>query len=441
MLFSGELLKYAARVISDGVHPRTVVDGFELAKNEALTFLKSYAQPANVKYGEEDRERLAAAARTALRTKLQGDMADHLTDIVTDAVLTIRKPGQPVDLHMVERMHMMHRTDRDSRLVRGLVLDHGARHPDMPKLLENCYIMTCNVSLEYEKSEVASSFLYSTAEEREKLVDAERRFTDEKVRQILELKRQVCTPENGKTFVVVNQKGIDPVSLDMFAKEGVIAIRRAKRRNMERLTLACGGVPVNSTDDLDPSVLGTAGRVYEQTLGEDKYTFIEDVENPFSCTILMKGPNQHTIAQIKDAVRDGLRAVANAIADECIVPGAGAFELAAAAHLHEFAKTVKGKAKLGVKAYADAMLVIPKTLAGNSGFDVSDVLLAAQEAADELSVPVGVDVYTGKPCQPVELGIWDNYIVKRQFVALGTVLASQLLLVDEVMRAGRGSRQ
>jgi T-complex protein 1 subunit zeta len=441
VLFSGELLKYAARVISDGVHPRTVVDGFELAKQEALSFLKEYAHAVAVEPGAEDRERLASVARTALRTKLPVDMADHLTDIVTDAVLTIRKPGQPIDLHMVERMHMMHRTDRDSRLVRGLVLDHGARHPDMPKLLENCYILTCNVSLEYEKSEVASSFLYSNAEERERLVDAERRFTDEKVRQIIELKRSVCTPENGRTFVVVNQKGIDPVSLDMLAKENIIAIRRAKRRNMERLTLACGGVPVNSTEDMDESVLGTAGRVYEQTLGEDKYTFIEDVANPFSCTILMKGPNQHTIAQIKDAVRDGLRAVSNAIADTCLVPGAGAFELAACAHLHEYAKSVKGKVKLGVKAFADALQVIPKVLVGNSGFDVSDVLLAAQEEAEELKLPVGVDVFTGKPCQPVELGIWDNYVVKRQFLALGTVLASQLLLVDEVMRAGRGSRQ
>lgn len=224
------------------------------------------------------------------------------------------------------------------------------------------------------------------------MVEAERKFTDDKVRKVIELKRRVCTPENGKSFVIISQKGIDPLSLDMLAKEGILALRRAKvrcpfpsthtrprlphappcqRRNMERLTLACGGTCLNSVDDgLDEDCLGTAGKVYQQTLGEEKYTFIEEVANPFSCAILMKGPNPHTIAQLKDAVRDGLRAVKNAIEDRALVPGAGAFELAAHRHLVQYKSEVTGKAKLGVQAFADALLVIPKTLAENSGFDV-----------------------------------------------------------------------
>jgi T-complex protein 1 subunit zeta len=197
-------------------------------------------------------------------------MADQLTEIVTDAVLIVRREGEPIDLHMVERMHMLHRTDAESRLVRGLVMDHGGRHPDMPSYLENCYVMSANVSLEYEKTEHASTFVYTTAGEREKLVDAERRFVDEKVKKIIELKRAVCTPENGATFVVINQKGIDPVSLDMLAKEGILGLRRAKRRNAERLALACGGWAVNSVEDLVPECLGWAGKVYEQTLGDEK---------------------------------------------------------------------------------------------------------------------------------------------------------------------------
>ena len=114
----------------------------------------------------------------------------------------------------------------------------------------------------------------------------------------------------------MNQKGIDPIALDMLAKEGIVALRRAKRRNMERLSLACGGYAVNSLDDVTPDCLGYAGKVYEQTLGEDKFTFVEDVAHPHSCTILLKGPNAHTIAQLKDAVRDGMRAVVNSIEGE-----------------------------------------------------------------------------------------------------------------------------
>ena len=131
--------------------------------------------------------------------------------------------------------------------------------------------------------------MYSTAQERDELVAAERKFTDDKVRAIVDFKNFMCTPENGKNFVVINQKGIDPLSLDMLAKAGIMALRRAKRRNMERLSLACGGIPVNSVEDLTPDVLGFAGSVYEQTLGEDKFCFVEDVKNPFSCTLLLKG--------------------------------------------------------------------------------------------------------------------------------------------------------
>jgi T-complex protein 1 subunit zeta len=141
----------------------------------------------------------------------------------------------------VEIMHMRHKLDSDTRLVRGLVLDHGARHPDMPKRLENCYILTANISLEYEKAEVNAGFFYSSAEQREKLVAAERAYTDERCRRVIELKRQVCPPGSGKTFVLINQKGIDPICLDMLAREGILGLRRAKRRNMERLMLACGG--------------------------------------------------------------------------------------------------------------------------------------------------------------------------------------------------------
>lgn len=244
---------------------------------------------------------------------------------------------------MIEIMHMVHKLATETRLVRGLVLDHGARHSKMPKVLKNCYILTCNVSLEYEKTEVHSQFFYSDATTREKLQQSERKFTDERCQKIIELKNIVCTAENKKSFMIVNQKGIDPICLDAFAKEGIIALRRAKRRNMERIVLACGGNAVNSVEDLAEKDLGYADEVYEQSLGEEKYTFIEGVKNPKSCTILIKGPNEHTIAMIKDAIRDGMRAVKNTIDDKCVIPGAGAFEVAAYCHLQQYKDQVAGK--------------------------------------------------------------------------------------------------
>merc|ERR1711972_348577 len=250
-------------------------------------------------------------------------LADKMTDIIVDAVLSIKKGEEEVDLHMIEMQEMQHKTDMETQLVKGLVMDHGARHPDMPKRAENCFILTANVSLEYEKTEVNSSFFYKSAEEREKLVAAERSLIDDRVKQVIALKKEVCGDDGKKGFLLINQKGIDPLSLDALAKENIIGLRRAKRRNMERITLACGGQSVNSFDDITPSVLGHCGLTYETVLGEDRYTFVEKCDNPQSVTLLLKGPNKHTLTQIKDAVHDGLRAVKNALQDDCVLPGAG----------------------------------------------------------------------------------------------------------------------
>ena len=241
-----------------------------------------------------------------------------------------------------------------------------------------------------------------------------------------------------QSFVIINQKGVDPLSLDIFAKEGIICLRRAKRRNMERLTLACGGSPIHSLQDMEESQLGYAGKVSQVSLGEDRFTFVEDCANAKSCTLLLQGPNDYSITQMKDAVKDGLRALKNALEDQAVVPGAGAFEIATYMHLqHKILPQVKGKSKLGVQAFADALLIVPKTLAENSGLDVQTTLLTLQEERQASSMLVGLDVKTGEAILPQDQGIWDNVRVKRQSLYLSTVLASQLLLVDEVMRAGK----
>merc|ERR1719181_84459 len=206
-------------------------------------------------------------------------------------------------------MHMLHKAGTDSRLVKGLVMDHGGRHPGMPKKLSKVRILTMNYDLEYQKSEVNSGFYYNSAQQREAMVASERKWVDDRTQLIIDLKNKVCKP--GETMCIINQKGIDSLALDMLAKEGILALRRAKRRNMERVCLACGGEQVNSLEALSPEVLGFAESVEEQSLGEETYTFLEGVKNPFSCTILVKGAHKHVIAQIIESVRDGTRAVAN----------------------------------------------------------------------------------------------------------------------------------
>ncbi|CAH0548886.1 unnamed protein product [Brassicogethes aeneus] len=433
VLVIGELLKQADIYISEGLHPRILAEGFDKARAKALEVLEKIKIPV-----EASRESLMDVCKTSLRTKVHQKLADVLAEVCVDGILAIKQGDKPVDLHMVELMEMQHKTEADTSLVKGIVMDHGCRHPDMPKQLKNAYILTCNVSMEYEKSEVNSGFFYKTAEEREKMVTAERDFIMQRVRKVVELKKKLCDGTD-KSFAVINQKGIDPMSLDMLAKEGIMALRRAKRRNMERLALACGGVAVNSLDDLNESHLGYAGLVYEHVLGENKYTFVEECKVPQSVTILMKAPNKHTLLQIRDAVRDGLRAINNAIEDKAVIPGAGAFEVAANKELLAFKDTVKGKARLGVAAYAEALLVIPKVLATNSGFDAQDTIVKLQEESRLNPDPVGVDLTSGEPVNPKDAGIFDNYIVKKQIINSCSVIASNLILVDEIMRAGMSS--
>ncbi|XP_032699163.1 T-complex protein 1 subunit zeta-2 isoform X3 [Lontra canadensis] len=441
-----------------GLHPRIIAEGFEAAKIKALEVLEE------VKINKEmKREILLDVARTSLQTKVHAELADVLIEAVVDSVLAVRRPGYPIDLFMVEIMEMKHQSETDTKLIRGLVLDHGARHPDMKKRVEDAFILTCNVSLEYEKTEVSSGFFYKTAEEKEKLVKAERKFIEDRVQKIIDLKDRVCAQSN-KGFVVINQKGIDPFSLDALAKHGIVALRRAKRRNMERLSLACGGMAVNCLEDLTVDCLGHAGLVHECALGEEKFTFIEACVNPRSVTLLVKGPNKHTLTQIKDAIRDGLRAIKNAIEDGvalvtshifyvfsqngtrevftatgCVVPGAGAVEVAIAEALVNYKHSIKGRARLGVQAFADALLIIPKVLAQNSGFDLQETLVKVQAEHSESKQPVGIDLDTGEPMVAADAGVWDNYCVKKQLLHSCTVIATNILLVDEIMRAGMSS--
>ncbi|CDI97619.1 T complex protein 1 subunit zeta [Echinococcus multilocularis] len=449
VILIAELLKQAELLISEGLHPRLVTEGFDLAREKCMEFLDECK--IDVASDMPEKAILLAVAGTSLRTKLHSDLADHLVEPVVDAVLAIKQPNEELDLHRIEIMEMRHKTDMDTALIRGLVMDHGGRHPDMPKRVTNAYILTCNVSLEYEKTEINSGFFYKTAEEREKMVKSEREFIDKRVQAIIELKRNMCDIDAGKGdskpgFVVMNQKGIDPISLDALAREGILALRRAKRRNMERLALACGGYAVNSLNDLTPDCLGYAGLVYEYVLGEEKYTFVEECKNPRSVTLLIRGPNKYTITQIKDALKDGLRSVKNTFDDGCVVPGAGAFEIVAHRGLKKLEETVKGRARLGVRAFADALLVIPKVLATNSGHDPQETIVKLLEEASQVEKRkgtsrqlVGLDLATGEVMEPAGAGILDNYNVKKQMVGSAAVIATNLLLVDEIMRAGLSS--
>lgn len=179
VLFIGELLRQAQKLIFEGVHPRIITKGYELAKKFSLDFLEKF----KISEKMDNKLILKNIAQTSLSTKLQPEMANILVDIVVDALQIITVEGKPIDLFMIEIMHMTNKLSSDTRLIRGLVLDHGGRHSKMPTHLEKAYILTCNISLEYEKTEVNSNFFFDTVDKREKLYQSERKLVDEKTQK------------------------------------------------------------------------------------------------------------------------------------------------------------------------------------------------------------------------------------------------------------------
>ena len=514
VLIVGEIMKQAERHLSDGVHPRLLCEGIEAAKGAVLQFLDS----VRVAKDCTDRPLLLQIAQASLRTKMHVELADKFTEMVVDAVLCVRKPDAPIDLHMVEIMHMQHKSGMESRLVKGLVMDHGGRHPGMPKKLSKVRILTMNIDLEYQKSEVNSGFYYNSAEQREKMVAAERkcgpRNSQEGGAQFGEGARAILGAHSARPrplaphpSPLLHQVGRRPRRPRPRAEEEGVqggrdppphqseghrslgprharprggarppprqapqhgARRPRVRRRGDQLARwdGAGDLRVTTTPAPEaaahapspspspralpcpshrsppsPSPPRYAEEVYEQTLGEETYTFVEGVANPFSCTLLIKGAHSHVIAQIKDAVRDGLRAVSNALTDGYLVPGAGGFEVMAHAALMKHKSQVKGRAKLGVQAFADALLIIPKTLAENAGYDAQDSLISMQEEHEAGSPKVGVNIHDGEPMDPAAAGIWDNYRVKHQMLDSSAIISSQLLLVDEIIRAGKQMRK
>ncbi len=192
----GELLRQAERYTSEGLHPRVITDGYDIARDATIKFLDEFKVAVKnepTEGSKYDRELLTSIASTSLKTKLDHELADGITEAIVDAILCVApEDDRPVDLNMIEVMTMQQKMGTDSRFVNGLVLDHGGRHPDMPKVLENCHIMTCNVTFEYEKTEVQSGFFYSNADEREKLVESERKWLDERCKAVIDFKNAVC---------------------------------------------------------------------------------------------------------------------------------------------------------------------------------------------------------------------------------------------------------
>ncbi|XP_059832532.1 T-complex protein 1 subunit zeta-like [Hypanus sabinus] len=426
VLLVGEMLKEAERYVSQGVHPRIIVEGLKAAKKEAIYCLDEL-------WEDVDKSIMQKVARTSIGTKVCAELAEILAEPVATAVNSVSQSREPVDLKRVHLVAMGHELEQDVRLVNGVVLEQRGRHPDKKWRKEDAFVLAFNVALKQENRKHSSRYFYIDAGRKQRSAEAERRVIRENVRKIIALKWDVCG-NSEKSFIVVNQKGIDPVALGEFASEGIVALWSVKKSDVEMLPLGCGGRVVSSLQDLSAECLGHAGLVYQETQGGSTYTFFEQCDDPRCVSLLIRDSNEHTLAQVKEAVLHGMRAVKNSVDDGSAMPGAGAVEIRIRNQLvHHRGTEMKGAALLGFQAFAEAILTIPKTLVENAGLDPYEVVSKALDAEEQTTIPVGIDLSSGELFQDWQTPVWDNCLVKHQLIHTSTAIVCNLLLVDGIV--------
>ncbi|GBF08823.1 thermosome subunit alpha [Aeropyrum pernix] len=428
VVLAGALLEKAEKLLDENLHPTIIIEGYTKAMEEALRLVDEAAVPVEV----EDDSVLRRIAETTLASKFvgTGPERDKIISMVIDAIRTVaeRRPdgGYEVDLDYVKIEKKKGGSLLDSKLVRGIVLDKEVVHPAMPKRVENAKILVLDAPLEVQKPELTTKIRVTDIEKLESFLEEETRMLRDMVEKI------AATGAN----VVITQKGIDEVAQHFLAKKGILAVRRVKRSDIEKVAKATGAKIVTSLRDLKPEYLGYAELVEERKVGEDKMVFIEGAKNPKSVTILLRGANDMLLDEAERNIKDALHGLRNILREPKIVGGGGAVEVELALKLKEFARTVGGKQQLAIEAYAEALETIPTVLAESAGMDALEALLKLRSLHSQGYKFAGVNVLEGKIEEDMtKINVYEPVLVKKQVIKSASEAAISILKIDDVIAA------
>ena len=425
VVLAGELLKEAEELLEQNIHPSIIVDGYRKAAEKALEALEKIAIDVDL----EDRETLMKIVTTAMRSKAVSLAREHLGNIAIDAVKQIveERDGEIIaDVDNIQIIKKEGKSLEESELVKGIIIDKEVVHPGMPKRVEDARIALINCPLEIEKTEF-------DAEIRIRSPEAIKAFLDQETEM---LRKMVERIKNAGANVVFCQKGIDDIAQHFLAKEGILAVRRVKKSDMEKLSRATGGKIITNLADLKGEDLGRAELVEERKVGEDKMVFVEGCKDPKSVSILIRAGLERMMDEAERTMNDALYVVSDIFELPKMVPGGGAIEMEMAKAVRSYARQVGGREQLAIEAFADALEVIPKTLAENAGHDVIDTMVALRAAHEkEDGYAMGVNVYEGGIADMLEKGVVEPMAVKMQVIKSAVEVASMILRIDDVVAA------
>ena len=426
VIIAGELLGQAEDLVNKNVHPTVIIDGYRKAGNKALETLEKIAIPVK----SEDKGSLKKVAMTSMASKLVSENRDYLADVATSAVLHVTQKVEDqykVDLDDIMIEKKAGESLNDTKLIEGIVLDKEVVHPGMPKRVENAKVALLDRALEVEKTEFDAKLNIESPEQMEAFLQQEENM----------MKEMVETIAKKKVNVLICQKGIDDMVQHFLARRSIMAVRRAKKSDMEKLAKATGGKVVTNLDDFTKEDLGYAKLVEERKIGDDKLTFIEGCRNPRSVAILIRGGTERIIDEAERSIHDALCVVRDVVEEPKIVAGGGAPELEVARVLREFADTLLGREALAVQQYAEALEAVPTTLSENAGLDPIDIISELRARHEKGEIWAGVDVHKGKVSDMKKLEILEPLVVKKQIIKSTTEAASMILKIDDVIASGK----
>ena len=421
VVIAGELLDEAEELIDQDIHPTTLAQGYRQAAERA----KEVLEDAAIDVSPDDRETLVKIASTAMTGKGAESAKDRLAELVVDAVLAVQdEAGIDTDNVSVEKV--VGGSIDNSELVEGVIVDKERVSEEMPYAVEDANVALLDGALEVKETEIDAEVNVSDPSQLEEFIQQEEQ----------QLKEMVDQLAAAGTDVVFVGKGIDDMAQHYLAKEGILAVRRAKDSDLKALSRATGARVVTSIDDVDADALGFAGSVAQKDIGGDERIFVEDVEDAKAVTLVLRGGTEHVVDEVERAVEDSLGVVRVTLEDGQVLPGGGAPEAELALQLRDFADSVGGREQLAVEAFAEALDVIPRTLAENAGLDPIDSLVDLRARHDGGEIEAGLDAYTGEIIDMEGEGVVEPLRVKTQAIESAAEAAVMILRIDDVIAAG-----
>jgi thermosome len=427
VVLSGELLKKGEELLEQNIHPTVIVSGYRKAAQKAMDILEKICITVDL----NDKKTLKNVALTSMGSKAVGTAREHFAEIVIEAVKRIaEKRGDRwiADIDNIQIIKKEGKSLEDTELVKGIILDKEVVHAGMPKQVKNAKIALVDAALEVKKTEFDATIRIQDPSKMKAFLDQETNMLKEMVDKIA---------EKGAN-VVICQKGIDDMAQHFLAKKAILAIRRAKQSDMDKLSRATGGRIITNLNDLNPKDLGYAKLVAERKIGDDKMVFVEGCKDPKSVSILIHAGLERMVDEAERAMHDALSVVADIFEKNKVVAGGGATEAAVAKELRGYATKIGGREQLAVEAFAESMEIIPKTLAENAGLEKIDVLVELRAAHEKPEGHLmGVDVFTGKIVNMHKKGVIEPLSVKEQAVKSAVESASMILRIDDVISGGK----